>query len=248
MRMRMRNLKSTLLKPDELRVELKLRPKLRALYTGFVHQFNAYSCSAAAVTTLLNGVRFLLGSQASQTLSTVLLSQKEVLTKVTTAHWQDRVSDAGYLGTHGMPLPELERVIEAALKTFQIPYQRVVSVRMYPGMQTLGNEKAQLEVLLEALERSPAEFMIAHFTQGEFYGNWYGGHISPVGAYDPKTRRVLVLDVDPECPGPYWIKFERFCEGLVGASKAYGVKGGGYVRIQLNSAELGDFYSACGNP
>jgi len=67
--------------------------------------------------------------------------------------------------------------------------------------------------------------------QGVFTGDYFGGHISPIGAFDPVGSRVLILDVDKDTENPYWVPFELFFEGLVGESKTIGPKGGGYVSI-----------------
>jgi hypothetical protein len=132
-----------------------------------------------------------------------------------------------------MPLLEFGEVVADALAAFRIPAHGVDTVAILPQAADLRARRMGLLGDLLAAAGSERFFLIAHFTQGEYFGDWYGGHISPVGTYDVVRQRVLVLDVDPECPGPYWVSFDRFFKGMIGRSKVIGSLGGGYVRIEL---------------
>lgn len=221
--------KSIPLSPDDPSLRIGAAQKIDALLSCRVAQFNNYSCSAAAVATVINAIRRLsAGPAASRP-----LSPQEILERVDCHHWRERVSDTGHHGLRGMPLFEFGEVVRAALNAFRIPFTRVDTVGIHPEMDDLGSRRADLRRWLDAMVGSPTGFMIAHFTQGEYFGEWYGGHISPVGAYDRQNERVLILDVDPDCPAPYWVSFDRFFEGLIGRAKVIGSKGGGYVRIEL---------------
>jgi len=66
------------------------------------------------------------------------------------------------------------------------------------------SRKAFHEALLRD-EKSSDDFIVISFEQGDLTGDPEGGaHVSVVGAYDSRTARVLVLDVDREWYGPYW--------------------------------------------
>jgi hypothetical protein len=227
--------KSSPLGPDDPGLKTASARKTEALLASRVVQFNSYSCSAAAVATVVNAIRRISSPPGLFR----ALSQQEVLRRVDCHHWRERVSDQGYRGSHGMPLLEFGEAVQAALSACRIFAARVQTVEIRPEMGDLEVRKKRLQRVLRALTEEPGDFLIAHFTQGEYFGDWYGGHISPVGAYDNRSERVLVLDVDPECPTPYWVSLDRFFEGLLGRSKVIGRPGGGYVRIELKRFKIG---------
>ncbi len=222
--------KSAPLAGDEPCLKTGAARKIDALLASRVTQFNGFSCSVAAVATVLNAIRRLSGAAGPFR----PLPQEGILDRVDRHHWRERVSDEGYRGLHGMPLAEFGDVVAAALEACGISFGRVATVAVHPRVGDLDERRADLLRALRAQADSPGDFLIAHFTQGEYFGDWYGGHISPVGAYDRENGRVLVLDVDPECPAPYWVTFDRFFEGLLGRRKVIGSAGGGYVRIELS--------------
>ena len=47
-----------------------------------------------------------------------------------------------------------------------------------------------------------------------YTGDAEAGHISPVGAYDPSTQRVLILDSDRKWYEPYWVSEKTFLRGI----------------------------------
>ena len=220
---------STPMVADEPALRGGAAEKVEALLTSRVAQFNSYSCSAASAATVLNAIRRLSAPESGNH----PLSQQEILSRVDLHHWRERVSDAGYRGRHGMSLHDFGEVVQAALQACRIHSATVETVEIHPRMNDLPQRKARLRRVLEFQARSPGQFLIAHFTQAEYFGQWYGGHISPVGAFDRRQQRVLVLDVDPECPTPYWVAFDRFFEGLIGRRKTIGAPGGGDVNIQI---------------
>ena len=40
------------------------------------------------------------------------------------------------------------------------------------------------------------------------------GHIAPIGAYDAKKKRVLILDPDRKYYQPYWVPYEKLFDGI----------------------------------
>jgi hypothetical protein len=52
-------------------------------------------------------------------------------------------------------------------------------------------------------------------------------HISPVGAYDGKTRRVLIFYVDRDRYEPYWAPDTQVFKAMAAKTAAFGA--GGYV-------------------
>ena len=201
----------------------------KALRRSQRYQFNNYSCSVATVAMLINGARRLLNNEA------ILeeIDQRKILERVNLGHWAERVSDAGYKGRHGLPFSDFGRVVKAGFDAFNIPVSNIETVATPPQAVDQASRRNHLRAALESMTSSDRELIGAYFTQGVFIGQWHGHHISPVGAYNVKGQRVLILDVDAERFEPYWVQFERFFEGLLGRTNIYNDKGGGYVRIRL---------------
>ncbi len=73
--------------------------------------------------------------------------------------------------------------------------------------------------------------MLLHFAQDKVTGAAGGPypHISPVGAYDKATRRVLILDIDRKWYEPYWAPDTVVLEAMAEKTSAFGH--GGYIII-----------------
>ncbi len=95
-------------------------PIKAGLFRHHVRQFHESSCSVASVACVVNA---LLESQGRLPGTTV--SQQDLLNRVTTAHWKERMGPNGYRGRRGLPLPELGQVVTASLKVFNISHQGV---------------------------------------------------------------------------------------------------------------------------
>ena len=61
-----------------------------------------------------------------------------------------------------------------------------------------------LRVALATNEAAADTAILVFFNQGVVTGDWDGPHISPIGAYDAGSDRVLILEVDQEWYIPYW--------------------------------------------
>ncbi len=113
------------------------------------------------------------------------------------------------------------RTIFALLLAFSVP----------AGAQTAQS----LEAFRKALagnERDPNDIMLLHFTQDTLTGapGRVYAHVSPVGAYDEKTHRVLIMDVDREWYEPYWAADTQVFSAMAVKTKAFGQ--GGYVLLK----------------
>ncbi len=77
-------------------------------------------------------------------------------------------------------------------------------------------ELKRLEKFLTANEKDQKNFVVANFLQGVLTGDKDGmiGHISPIGAYDTKKKRVLVMDVDRKYYQPYWVGVDKFFDAI----------------------------------
>lgn len=207
-------------------------PITTALLDHFTTQFNAASCSVASIATVLNAASAHLG--LSQNLN---ITQHQLLTDIRTANWKARVSKSGHNGKRGLPLDLLESVVVECFRYYDIPCKDIKTVPLSVNHSDRRARKKVLLSRLTTLETIGDSLIIAHFNQGVFIKGLHLPHISPVGAFDSANRQVLILDVDPESPSPYWISFDTFLKGMSWEYntilKRYGYAHGGYIWIRL---------------
>jgi hypothetical protein len=194
----------------------------------YVRQVNPYSCSVASVAIVLNTILARLNKRQP-----ISINHAQLLSKVRKANWKEKVSIPGFHGKHGLTVLELGIVVKATLEAFDIPYKKVQTTLIYNNIKNIEEEKKRLLSLLMKICTEKNHYIIAHFTQGVYTGDWFGGHISPVGSFDPEMRKVLILDVDEDAGPPYWVHFDIFFEGLLGKTKTIGPREGGYVSITI---------------
>jgi hypothetical protein len=206
-------------------------PLKRALWDAHVKQLLESSCSVAAVVTCINAIG------ATQNGNSGTASQTDILDRVTTGHWKQRMSNNGYRGRRGLPLPLLGQVIEESLKVYGIKFQAVEAVQTPKNIPRQSLVRTTLKKRLHDFDRYGNGLIVAHFDQGSLVPTLNIPHISPVGAYDSANGRVTMLDVDPEQERPYAVDFETFYKGLScdyhHVLEAYGYGSGGYVYIRL---------------
>jgi len=206
-------------------------PLKKAIWDTHVKQFHESSCSVATVVSCLNA------AMAATHGRTGTVTQSEILDRVTTGHWKARMSDNGYRGRRGLPLPLLGRVVKDSLAAYDVKVRDVDVVQTPKNAPPQSAVRTTLKKRLREFDRRGSGLIIAHFDQGSLVPTLNIPHISPVGAYDPATDRVTMLDVDPEQQKPYAVSFGTFYRGLScdyhHMLKAYGYGSGGYVYIQL---------------
>jgi hypothetical protein len=189
--------------------------KLISHYDG---QHNHYSCSVAAVAMVLNAIE---RTRADLRANDANFLQEKLIDDVKDAHWKEHVTGGGWKGRVGLALAELEEVVRGALKTYRIQ-DWTTSARSF---KSAGSEDlAELLAILAANEASADDFVIIHFLQDKLTNDPGGpyGHISPIGAYDAASGRVLVLDVDHEYYSPYWVSTEQLLIALSASTPTYG--------------------------
>ena len=207
-------------------------PLKAALFKHHVKQFHGASCSVASVVSTVNALKEL------QADGIVPVSQMDILEKVKTAHWKERMIDKDYKGRRGLPLSVLGDVVESSLDAYEIGYKSIETVA---ATKNPDRSERIREVLLDRLrdfEKRGDCLLIAHFDQGAYIPTLNIPHISPVGGFDTETGKVLVLDVDPEEERHYRIGFDTFYKGLSSnCHRLFGSTGfgrGGYVFVKLS--------------
>jgi hypothetical protein len=202
-----------------------------ALLKHHVKQYNEAACSVATVASALNALREKKGGNV------IPVNQMDILEKVKTGNWKERMSEKGDNGKRGLPLPLLGEIVKSSLDAYGIEYATVETVEA-------PNNSDQSEKIMKELKKRLSDFetkgdclIIAHFDQGAFLRTLNIPHISPVGGFDTKTGNVTILDVDPEQKMPYKITFDTFCKGIFSnyhnLLRPFGFKSGGCIFIKL---------------
>lgn len=127
----------------------------------------------------------------------------------------------------GFTLDELGDTLTKLLETAEGgPY--TVTVERFDGKDKKAEMK-RLQKLLAANEKNPKDFILANFLQSVLTGDPEGsvGHIAPIGAFDARKKRVLILDPDRKYYQPYWVPYEKLFDGInttdASTSKARGL-------------------------
>lgn len=206
-------------------------PMKQAVWKYHVKQFHESSCSVASVVSCINAIRALTANGIAP------ISQSDILDRVRTGHWKERMSKGGYHGRRGLPLSLLGQVVKDSIDAYGLSVRAVAVVPTPNGASAKSSIHALLKSRLKAFDQNGNGLIIAHFDQGALIPTLNIPHISPVGAYDEVNGRVTVLDVDPDEKRPYQIPYSRFYAGLSSnfhhVFKTFGYRGGGYVYIQL---------------
>ena len=207
-------------------------PLKQALWKYHVKQFHESSCSVASVVGCINAIRSTENGKIDP------ISQTDILDRVTTGHWKERMSDGGYRGRHGLPLPLLGQVVKDSIVAYELKsVQTVDVVQTLKGAAPQSPIRTTLKKRLQNFDQHGKGLIIAHFDQGSLVPTLNIPHISPVGAYDTATDRVTLLDVDPDQEKPYQMGLDTFYKGLScdyhHVFEAFGYGSGGYIYIQM---------------
>lgn len=203
-----------------------------ALLKYHVKQYHEASCSVATVASVVNALRELQAGRIEP------VDQQDILEKVRTAFWKERMSKKGHNGRRGLPLPLFGEIVKSSLATYDLSYKTIEIVQALKKTGRQATLKENLWKRLHDFEKNGSGLIIAHFDQGAFVPVLNIPHISPVGGFDVSSGEVTVLDVDPEQERPYKISFDTFCKGLFSSYnhilKPFGYRSGGYVWIKLS--------------
>ena len=179
-------------------------PDYWALSLYYTAQFSNAACSVAAITMLVNGLRGLPPGSEDE-----LFTQQGLLDAVGDARWRAQSVEDG----DGVTFEDTVRYIGQALAAAGLAESYEVEV-FRPGDDSPQNLD-RLRTLLALNERGDGDLILAYFNQGVLTGDWDGPHVSPLGAYDTDTHRVLVMDVDRQWYVPYWSPDEKLLQALL---------------------------------
>lgn len=166
-------------------------PDFWALSPFVKPQFTSSACSVAAVTAVVNGLAG-LPARAEDT----VMTQTELLDLTGSADWAALSAEGG----DGVTFAQLQAFTQAAVTARALP----LTVRVWrPEVEDAATLDA-LRAALTANEAGAEDAILVYFNQGVVTGDWDGPHVSPIGAYDAASDRVLILEVDQEWYVPYW--------------------------------------------
>lgn len=201
-------------------------PDYWALAPYYAPQKTGASCSAASAAMAMNALlnaRRLRGDEEEN------FSEEAVAAKAKSFDWSALIGEKGDNGRHGLTLEQLSAGVREALAASGVKEPEVDGVSVSTdSKEALTAFRAALEVN----ESSGTDIMLIHFVQDALTGAPGGpfAHISPIGAYDAKTRRVLVMDVDRRWYEPYWASDAQVLKAMSIKTKAFGY--GGYILIR----------------
>jgi hypothetical protein len=78
------------------------------------------------------------------------------------------------------------------------------------------SKRIKLNAFRSQLKRNllnPKDFVVVNFNYKEL-GRDSGGHISPIAAFHEKSDSVLILDVNPNIHGWYWVRLEDLFKAM----------------------------------
>jgi hypothetical protein len=190
----------------------------------YVPQATDAACSVASITIALNAVRGL------PTLAhDPVITQERLLERVADEKWVAATARGGF----GVTWAELEKYLLQSLRSYQVP----AGLEVWRPSDSSAATLERLREILTENEQSADDIIIGVFDQGVLTGDTNVGHVSPVGAYDQHTRRVLVMDTDREWYVPYWISDERFLEAMLKPGPQDAERGG-LLRLRKNEAHV----------
>lgn len=180
-------------------------PGFWALISHYVPQMNEHACSAATLATVLNAAR----EQLKQTSTDLIITQESLLNTVPIENWKKRLTPGGDEGKYGVTLDQFGKIARYVFRKFGFLNASVQVVHV----ETVDDDKKnELQEVLSQL--SEKDFLVANFDQGIFTDDESAGHFSPIGAYDPDRKRVLILDAYRSLYEPYWVSLDTFMKGM----------------------------------
>ncbi|MDR3606297.1 MAG: phytochelatin synthase family protein [Oligoflexia bacterium] len=180
-------------------------PDFWALMPFYAAQTDDSACSVATVQMLVNAVRGDHGLSKDDELAT----QPTLVEKVKNKAWHRGIP--GALAGKGVTLDELGDIARAALEAYGI---QAASIEVVHADGTSSDMLNKLHEALVENEKSAHDFILINFNQGVYTGDAQIGHIAPIGAYDEKNRRALVLDPDRRWYAPYWVSEKTLLAGM----------------------------------
>jgi hypothetical protein len=197
------------------------------LVHNFQPQINPLYCGIATAVIVLNSMRLPKGTVPSQhelevqkpkawggdrilfpcysqlTLLNEQTDQIKSRTIINLANIAESSTNDGDQFDPGLSLDDLRRILEV--------YD--VKVDLFYADQDVADGVARFRTIVEAALNSSSKFIVVNFL-GKTIGTTTGGHISPLGAYDPESDSVLVIDVAGHKNPWYWVPVTHLYQSM----------------------------------
>jgi hypothetical protein len=177
-------------------------PDYWAISPFYIPQETDSDCSVASIAILLNALRG-VPERADQS----LVTPRALLSAVGSKRWKAETAWNGV----GVTLAEFKTAITLSLHKYNLDNYRI---EVFRPADTSDASLSRLQSILAENERSETDIALAYFNQGVLTGDWDGPHISPIGAYDADSERVLIMDVDRRYYVPYWSPVTKFLQSM----------------------------------
>jgi hypothetical protein len=198
-------------------------PDFWVLIPYYAAQIDESACSVASVQMLVNAARAGRPLDSEEELAT----QPKLIERVKHKAWHRGIP--GVLVGHGVTLDELGEIAREALEAYGV---KVASIEVVHADGATSDGRKKLHEALIENERSNRDFILLNFNQGTYTGDTDVGHIAPLGAYDEKNGRALILDPDRKWYEPYWVSEKTLLAGMATPDRQ-SAKNRGWVHIQL---------------
>ncbi|MFO1038057.1 MAG: phytochelatin synthase family protein [Geminicoccaceae bacterium] len=169
----------------------------------YVPQATGSACSVASVTMAMNFVRGVPPGSED-----MLVTQAGLLEAVADPDWTAKGAEGG----DGVLFPELVKGVRESLAAYKLDG---AEIELFEPKDDSPATLARLRALLAGNEASDRDVALVYFNQGVLTGDWDGPHVSPIGAYDAVTGRVLMMDVDRDYYVPYWSADEKLLQAML---------------------------------
>jgi hypothetical protein len=191
----------------------------------YLPQQTSSACSVASVAMAVNFARGVPpGAEDS------LVTEAGLLEAVADPAWTAKGAEEG----EGVLFEELVDAVQKGLAAYGVAN---AELETFEPKDASPATLARLRAILAANEGSDRDVVLAYFNQGVLTGDWDGPHVSPIGAYDAASGRVLVMDVDREWYVPYWSPDTKLLDAMLKPAPAeHGVlagETGGLVWIKV---------------
>jgi hypothetical protein len=191
----------------------------------YLPQQTSSACSVASVAMAVNFARGLPPGAEDP-----LVTQAGLLEAVADPAWTAKGAEDG----EGVLFEELVDAVRKGLAAYGVAN---AELETFEPRDASPATLARLRAILAANEGSDRDVVLVYFNQGVLTGDWDGPHISPIGAYDAASGRVLVMDVDREWYVPYWSPDTKLLDAMLKPAPAeHGVlagETGGLVWIKV---------------
>lgn len=195
--------KAVPLSRDQTYLKKSEAPDFWAMSPFYIAQRTGSSCSTASIATAVNGLR----DSYALTSDDTLVTEESVLERSKSKAWRKSVSKGG----RGVSLGDLRGYVEATLIGYGLK-DYIVEAKI---MENASPESvAAFRKVLKENEASKNNAIVINFLQSVLTEDADVGHVSPLGAFDEKTDRVLVMDVDREWYEPYWVSVEDVVKSM----------------------------------